>query len=145
MTFALWTPTPPHVPLEDCTDAERKIARKCWDLHAVQRALADQTLRVLLTTSAQTAVRDELAWDAGDVAGFINCLSAARYLDSEWCLPSGHNGRFAPMAADSYCMGYNRFKGVENQRTSPWVYVKFTIRIGSMTMLVFSAHPERSL
>lgn len=143
MTFELWTPPPLTVAIQECTDAQRKIARKCWDLAAVQHALAEGKLRVQLSTGAQTTLRDELGWSGDDLALFIQCLHKARYNDSEWCLPGGNNPKLQPMAADSYCMGFNRIKGGENQKADPWIYFKFTVRAGTLTLMVFSVHPER--
>jgi hypothetical protein len=46
------------------------------------------------------------------------------------------------MAADAYCMGYNRMKGEENQKLIPWVYFKYTVREQTSRLLVLSAHLE---
>ena len=143
MTFALWTPPALGIPIRECTDADRKIDGKCWDLQEVQRALIAGELQVLLSPSAQTQLRDELGWSGDELKQFIGCLHKARYHDSEWCLPGGANPKIAPMAADSYCMGFNRIKGEENQKADPWIYFKFTIKANVMTLLVFSVHPER--
>lgn len=109
----------------------------------VQAALRAQDLRIMLSTSAEATVQSELMWDSSDVNGFIQCLHPARYINSEWGLPAGHNGKVQPLAADAYVMGFNRFKGEENQRTTPWVYFKFAVRPTAKVMLVLSAHPER--
>lgn len=143
MTLALWTPTPPERHLEDCTDDERRIDGKCWDLAGVQAAIDAQTLRIVLAPSSQVQMYEELRWCSDDLKGFIRCLHAARYVGSEWCLPSRPNNKIPPMPADAYCMGYNRFKVEENQSTLPWIYVKFTIKMASSAILVFSAHPQR--
>jgi len=144
VTFSLWTPPALLKPIEDCDDVERKIAGKCWDLAGVQAALASQALNVTLSASAQATMQVELAWDSSDLVGFFRCLHPARYRDSEWCLPKGHNGKFPALAADTYCMGYSRLKGEENQKTHPWVYMKFTVREKASTVLVYSVHPERT-
>ncbi len=143
MTLALWTPPLPALPLPQCSDLERKITRKCWDLNGVQAALNANVLRVVLSPSAAATMYSELAWNHDDLLAFVQCLSHVRYVDSEWGLPSGHGGRVSPLAADAYCMGFNRIKGEENQRTSPWVYFKFAVRPQVNALLVLSAHPVR--
>jgi hypothetical protein len=39
-------------------------------------------------------------------------------------------------------MGFNRFKGEENQKIDPWVYFKFTVNESARSILILSAHPE---
>lgn len=145
MSFELWNPPPLHIPIQQCVDdAERKIAGKCWDLAAVQSALAKGELKVVLSGSAQASMLEELLWSEDDLRQFIQCLHKARYNDSEWCLPS-QNPKLQPMPADSYVMGFNRFKGAENQAAEPWVYFKFTIKAYTLTLLVFSLHASNYL
>jgi hypothetical protein len=109
----------------------------------MQAALNASALRVLLSSSASETMYRELAWSNDDLLGFIQCLTPARYVDSEWGLPPGNPERVRPLPADAYCMGYNRIKGIENQRTFPWVYFKFSVRLQVATVLVLSAHPQR--
>jgi hypothetical protein len=97
----------------------------------------------MVSGSAQVTLRDELLWSGHDLHSFMQCLHPARYLNSEWGLPSGHGGKVPPIPSDAYVMGYNRIKGEENQRTQPWVYFKFGVRLNSCAVLVLSAHPER--
>lgn len=126
-------------------DSQRKIKTRCWNLADVQLGLKSGAVKMTLTTKAQTEIATELRWSQSELLGFFHSLTLARYWDSEWCLPSGHCGRYAPMRADSYVMGYNRFTGIENQMTVPWVYAKFTVRdeLPVPTVLIFSMHPER--
>lgn len=105
----------------------------------MQNAVADGQLKIVLSASAQQSIIEELLWSPDDISQFIQCLHKARYNDSEWCLPS-KNRKLAPMKADSYVMGFNRFKCVENQADSPWIYFKFTVRESTLTLLVFSLH-----
>jgi hypothetical protein len=140
LSFELWNPPPLSIPIHQCVeDAERKIAGKCWDLQAAQDALAKGELKVVLSSAAQASMVEELLWSDDDVTQFIKCLHKARYNGSEWCLPS-KNPKAQAMAADSYVMGFNRFKGIENQAADPWIYFKFSIRSNTLTLLVFSLH-----
>lgn len=140
MSFELWTPPPLETSILECTeDRQRKINGKCWDLAKIQGALADGELRIVFSGKAQAQMIEELLWSDEDLIQFINCLHKARYNDSEWCLPS-NNPKVSPMMADSYVMGFNRFKGEENQAAEPWIYFKFTIKEKTMTLLVFSLH-----
>jgi hypothetical protein len=140
LSFELWNPPALLIPIQQCVeDSERKIDGKCWDLKAVQDALAKGELKVQLSGGAHATMVEELLWSDEDVIQFILCLNKARYNDSEWCLPN-RNPKLQPMKADSYVMGFNRFKGEENQNADPWVYFKFTIRANTLTLLVFSLH-----
>lgn len=140
LSFELWTPPPLNIPIQQCTeDSQRKIDGKCWDLPAIQQALAKNELKVVLSGTAQQQMIEELLWSPDDLVQFIKCLHKGRYNDSEWCLPS-QNPNGQPFKADSYLMGFNRFKGKEHQEAEPWVYFKFTIKEQTLTMLVFSLH-----
>lgn len=139
MCFDRWTPPPLNKRIQDCTDAERKISRPCWNLAAVQKAVASGWMSVQLTRSAQASVVEDLAWSSSDICRFIASLHQARYNDSEWCLPGGTLNH-QPMKADSYLMGFNRFKGAEHPAHEPWIYFKFTIRASTPALLVFSLH-----
>lgn len=143
MTFSIWDPPLPPLPVQECTDDERRIARKCWDLAGVQAALKAAALAVNVTPTAAATMHAELMWRRDDLLGYINCLTKARYIGSEWGLPAGHAGRFEPLKADAYCMGYHRINGVENQRANPWTYLKFAVRQNVGLLIVLSAHPER--
>lgn len=144
MALALHYPTPPRIhELDGRENHERKITPRCWDLAAVQAALRSSHLSIQLSTTASEDVSTELRWDGNDIKNFFLCLGAHRYNDSEWCLPPEHGNRFAPMAADSYLMGFDRIKAEENQNRQPYVYMKFTVREKSGKILVFSLHPSR--
>ncbi len=144
MALALHYPTPPHThDLDECKDHERKIIPRCWDLAAVQAALDSSHLSIQLSTTASEDVATELRWDRNDIRNFFLCLGSHRYNDSEWCLPPKHGNKFAPMAADSYVMGFDRIKVEENQSRQPYVYVKFTVSEKTNKILVFSLHPSR--
>lgn len=144
MTFEIWKPPALGQPAgQEYTDAERKIDRKCWNLQTVQEALAAGQLTVELTAGCQEVMLQELGWSSSEVIAFIQRLHKARYLDSEWCLPSKKSHANVPwMAADTYFMGFDRIKGIENQRRDPWVYFKFTVRANTLKLLVFSLHEE---
>lgn len=144
MALALHSPTPPDIgELEQCRDHERKITPRCWNLAAVQAALASSHLSIQLSPTATEDVAAELRWDRHDIRNFFLCLGSHRYNDSEWCLPPEHGNRFAPIAADSYVMGFDRIQVKENQNRQPYVYVKFTVREKTQKILVFSLHPSR--
>lgn len=118
MTFALWTPPKPVVPIDaGSTDEERLIERRCWDLAAIQRALL-----------------------AGSLS--VNCLEKRHYKNSQWCLPPADGNQFGPLPADAYLMGFNRMKVQENPRLEPHVYIKFAVREAVGQVLVFSLHPS---
>lgn len=140
MSFELWTPPPLETPIHECTeDWQRKINGKCWDLAKIQKALGDGELNIELSGKAQAQMIEELLWSPEDLIQFINCLHKGRYNDSEWCLPS-NNPIVPPMKADSYVIGFNRFKGEENQAAEPWIYFKFAIKEKAMKLIVFSLH-----
>ena len=144
MTLQLWNPPQLTVQAQSCTDEERKISRKCWDLQQIQELVRNKKLIIKLTPSAQTDNRNELSFSGADFEKFICALHAGRYSCSEWCL-ANKNVSTVPRAADVYIMGFNRFKGEENQKTNPWIYFKFTIKQQGeqVVMIVYSAHPER--
>ena len=142
MSFELWTPPPLKLPAQQCTDKERKIEGKCWDLAAVQAALLSGELKVQLTPGAEATLIDELGWTPEEILQFLQGLHKARYNDSEWCLPS-NNPKAVAAPADSYVMGFSRITGKENQATRPWIYCKFAVRTNILTLQVFSLHRER--
>ena len=147
MTYRVWEPTPPVGSLQHLSDQERKIVdgfgiqRAVWDLNAIQLSLArEPTLTIVYSTSAQESMSDSLKWDDADMRKFIGQLTKGRYEGSQWCYaPKGNT----PHAADVYCMGFNRFQGIENQQLTPWAYVKFSMVGPNLDRLyVLSAHPE---
>lgn len=144
LTLQLWSPPLPISPLNVCSDAERRIAARCWDLAGVQAALRAGSLQVTMSPTAAASMQHELNWTPADLLGYMHCLHPARYRGSEWGLPAGHGGKVAPLAADVYVMGFNRIRGEENQKTVPWVYFKFALRPNVGIVLVLSAHPERN-
>lgn len=147
MTYRVWEPTPPNGNLEQLTDQELKIVadlgiqRAIWDLNAIQLSLArEPSLTVAYSTRAQESMSDSLNWNDADVRKFISLLTKGRYEGSRWCYAPKHN---TPHAADVYRMGFSRFQGVENQRLSPWTYLKFSMIGPNLDRLyIFSAHPE---
>lgn len=71
MTFALWTPPNPVVPLgAGSTDEERFIERRCWDLAAIQQALLAGSLSVELTSTAAFDAA-QMGWRVRDVCNFF--------------------------------------------------------------------------
>lgn len=76
-------------------------------------------LSLQLTVKAQAEMATELNWSAGQLNGFFQCLSLGRYNDSEWCLPPNDGNKFGPLAADSYLMGFDKIKLIENQARRP--------------------------
>ena len=140
MSYSLQTPSLPKVPLSSCTDEERKIQGKCWDLKAVQKDLQAGKLQILLTTKAVAEASKELRWSQVDVLNFFLCLETRHYQSSQWCLPP-NDGQFSgKFAADAYVMGYDRVNKVENPNRQPHVYLKFAVL--KTTVLIFSFHPN---
>jgi hypothetical protein len=143
MTFALHQPILPNVPLDQCSDKERKINQRCWNIAGVQAALAADEMRLVLSSTASTQIAIELAWSMQNVYAFFKVLAPYRYYDSEWCRPPAHGNKFGPMPADSYLMGFDRISGAENQLRQPYIYIKFSIREKAKTVLVLTCHPSR--
>lgn len=142
MTYALWTPSTPVVPMDlGMTDEERLIERRCWDLPAIQQALLSESLSVELTSTA-AADAAQMGWRVRDVVHFLGCLQRRHYNNSQWCLPPADGNRFAPLPADAYLMGFNRMKVQENPRFEPHIYIKFAVREVAGMVLVFSLHPS---
>jgi hypothetical protein len=141
MTMALHHPVAPTVDLETCKDHERKISRACWNLPLVQQGVRTSRLSLVFSPSASASLQ-EMNWDSADVRHLICALTAGRYWDSEWCYVGQQRPQGAPLAADSYVLGFNRMKGVENQLTRPWHYVKFTVREAKSKLLILRIHPE---
>lgn len=142
VTYALWHPSRPALPLEQCSDKERYISATCWNLQAVQQALTTDRLNLTISTGASATMSQELHWGPNDVRSFMQCLHKGRYEGSEWCLPSNHKNKNAAYAADVYVMGFNRFKCIENQKIAPWTYLKFSIINDNKNILILSAHPS---
>jgi hypothetical protein len=147
MTYRVWEPIPPIGNLQHLTDQELKIVdgagvpRAVWDLNAIQLSLnRDPALKIVYSTSALESMSDSLKWDDADMRKFIGQLTKGRYEGSRWCYaPKGNT----PHAADVYCMGFSRFQGVENQKLTPWIYLKFSIVGPNLDRLyIFSAHPD---
>jgi hypothetical protein len=143
MTYSLQQPPLPKVPLEHCTDEERKISGKCWDLKKVQEGLNAGTLTLSLTTKASTDAALELRWRSADAVNFLKCLEARHYNGSEWCAPPKDGNKFGPLPADSYLMGFDRLSCAESPKRQPYVYMKFAVREDVREVLVFSLHPTR--
>jgi len=143
MTYSTHTPQLPAQPLSLCSDVERKIGSRCWDLKAVQSAVSSNELSLNLSFTASEQIVSELNWTSSQVVGFFQALHLGRYNDSEWCLPPSYGNKFGPLAADSYVMGFDRMKLVESQLRVPWVYIKFSVREKSKQILIFSCHPTR--
>lgn len=140
MTYALWTPPAPVVPIDGgSTDEERLIERKCWDLAAIQQALLAESLSIELTSTA-TLDASQMGWRVRDVRNFLGCLEKRHFKNSQWCLPPVDGNRFEPLPADAYLMGFNRMKVQENPRLEPHIYIKFAVQEGTSRVLVFSLH-----
>ncbi|WP_372828552.1 hypothetical protein [Polaromonas sp.] len=147
MSYRVWEPVPPNGNLQLLTNQERKIStgvgvqKAVWNLDEIQHSLSrEPPLTVVYSTSAQQSMSDTLGWNGSDMCKFICQLTRGRYEGSRWCYaPKGST----PHAADVYRMGYSRVQGRENQRLSPWTYVKFSV-VGSNLdkLFIFSAHPE---
>lgn len=147
MSYRIWEPTPPNGDLKQLSDQELKISagkgihRAVWNLNEIQQSLnRAPPLTVVYSTSAQQSMSDSLGWNGSDVCKFICQLTRGHYEGSRWCYaPKGNT----PYAADVYRMGYSRVQGKENQKLSPWTYVKFSIIGPNLDkLLIFSAHPE---
>jgi hypothetical protein len=140
MSYSLQTPSLPKVPLTSCTDKERKIQGKCWDLKAVQTDLLAGKLEVNLTAKASSEAVRELRWNQTDAFHFLLNLETRHYKSSEWCFPP-QDGLFSgEFAADAYLMGFDRLKKVENSNRQPHVYLKFAVL--KTSVLIFSLHPS---
>ena len=140
MSYSLQTPSLPKVPLSSCTDEERKIQGKCWDLKAVQKDLQAGMLHINLTSKASSEAVRELRWNQTDAFHFLLNLGTRHYKSSEWCFPP-QDGLFSgEFAADAYLMGFDRLKKVENPSRQPHVYLKFAVL--KTTVLIFSFHPS---
>lgn len=127
MTYALCTPKPPIQTLHECTDEERKIGERCWNLEFVRINL-ERNLKVQFSHGASITAMEELSWCIDDAKAFIRKLHRFHYLDSEWAFASRRTtAKSVPLAADAYVMGFDRMKGVENPRREPHVYFKFTV------------------
>lgn len=130
----------PQANLRTLTDAERRIpGGAVWCLATIQRMLASETVTVSFSKKAEESAVNELFWSVKNAKTFIQHLHAGRYNKSEWCYTTKGN---TPFASDSYCMGFNRHKGEENQRVDPWVYFKFSVNEKTKSILILSAHPE---
>ena len=140
MTYELRPhPTPPTDDLRDRLEGERAIAGgPLWCLKTIQQKLAE--LKLVYSAKAQNDALTELVWSLETPKAFISQLSRGRYDGSQWCYTTKGT---TPYPADAYCMGFNRHKGVENQRTDPWVYFKFSIIENTNSIVIFSAHPEK--
>jgi hypothetical protein len=145
--FVLNEPQPLDDDLRDpACDVSRHIPLRCWDLAAVQSALSSREMRIARSPSADHDMRWELDWTAADARGFVLALGPHCYHASEWCLPANHQGKFSPMPADAYRMGYSKVDQVEAPQREPWVYFKFSIieqQVGYV-LYVLSAHDERA-
>jgi hypothetical protein len=139
MTYARRPHPPQPADLRGLDEGERFIdGGALWCRRTLQSQL--QELRVVVSESAKLDMVNLLSWRIDNVKAFISQLAAAHYLNSQWCYTT--KGSIA-YAADAYCMGFNRHTGVENQRTDPWVYFKFSVIEKTGSILVLSAHPER--
>jgi hypothetical protein len=140
MPYALRPPPAlPSTDLRACSDAERYIAGgQLWCLQTIQQRLTE--LKVIYSGNAETDALTKLAWTQDTPKAFISQLSRARYQGSQWCYTT--KGRI-PYPSDVYIMGFNRHTGVENQKTDPWVYFKFSIVENSESIIILSSHPER--
>ncbi|BBU69634.1 type II toxin-antitoxin system MqsR family toxin [Fluviibacter phosphoraccumulans] len=140
MTFSLWDPPLPVVPISSIsTDKDRLIGGRCWDLPAVQQALADGSLSIELTTTA-TEGAAYLGWRSSDVALFLKSLKTYHYINSQWCMPPADGNHFKPLQSDAYQMGFSRIQGVENPRLEPYLYIKWGVRERAAVVMVFSFH-----
>ncbi len=140
MSFALWIPLKPVVPMGSYTsDEERLIERKCFDLVAIQQALLVGSLFIELTSTAAMDA-SKMGWRLRDVSNFLGCLERRHYKNSQWCLPPADGNQFEALPADAYLMGFNKMKVQENPRFEPHIYIKFAVREAVRQVLVFSLH-----
>lgn len=142
MTFKLRLhPAPPDVDLRTCVDHERYISGgQLWCLNTIRQHLTD--MEIIFSDSAKEDALIKMAWTHETPRAFISQLARAHYRGSEWCYTT--RGR-KPYGADVYVMGFNRHTGVENQRSDPWIYFKYTVLSTekSDSILIFSSHPEK--
>jgi len=147
MTHRQWNPTPPNCSLTHLSDAERRIydgttKKAVWNLKSIQSSLSGENpVGAIATKSASQDMATNLDWRLEDAVKFVQALSMARYMGSEWCYTP--NGAQA-FACDVYVMGFNRITGKEHQQSDPWVYFKFSMTAQEDKLIVFSAHRERN-
>ncbi|MGE8318351.1 MAG: hypothetical protein ACN6O3_06350 [Comamonas sp.] len=140
ISYALRQVSPPNVDLGGLTDRERLIEEgRVWCIKTIQEQLSLRRLSVIYSPAAQQEAHEKLAWDINNACAFISCLTTGRYVNSQWAYST--NGKRA-YAADAYHMGFNRHKGVENQKNDPWVYFKFTIIPQTHKLIILSSHPS---
>ena len=118
--------------------SESAHQQDCVGLARDSNGLRSGSLDFEFTDKAAAEFQSELNWPDEHWEGFLLTLHRACKHNSQWCFsPRG----LGPYPCDSYLLGYDRFKNVENARRKPYVYVKFSV-IGQV-LLIFSAHPER--
>ena len=139
MTIALHAPSLPQTPLEQCSNAQRKIvgAGPCWDLKAAQTNVSGGVLRFAASPRAGQDLSVELRWDLSVVKGFFLSLDSHHYKDSEWVVPPPQG-----IPADAYLMGFSKFNLARHPNPGN-VYFKFSVREKSGVIFVHSCHPAR--
>jgi hypothetical protein len=111
---------------------EKIIGGPLYDLAKVKLIAKDGSGLVLWTRDCQLNVR-ELGWDPDDVAVLVARLTAANYIDSEWCA----NGRGAWAACDAYSVGVLEWVPTARKELRIGYFVKFAInKVGSLVLMV---------
>lgn len=138
MSFLLRTPPLPALPLEKCSDKQRKIAGgPCWDLAAAQGAVSSGSLTFAASPKAGSQSTLELNWGLNEIRSFFLNLHSQYYLDSEWVLPPPPG-----MPADTYLMSFGQFNLIRHPCPGN-VYFKFVVRETAKKIFVHSCHPAR--
>ncbi|MBU3649153.1 MAG: hypothetical protein FGM28_02465 [Limnohabitans sp.] len=135
-------PAKPNVPLDQLSDAQRRIAGgPVWKLDEVQRLMAAGELKSLLTPKSGSDVYIHFSWTLREVGVLFHQLQKNHFRNSQWVsLPKNPNDVYA---ADSYVLpkGYLPHGSVLGNDL-PSVYVKFTIRSNPQLMTFVSVHPS---
>lgn len=144
MTFALWEPpAPAYVNSVSVSEEDRVFTPQCWDLPKINKALGESTLNIQLSQTAQYDYLNDLKFVRSNIFSFLKLLEQRHYVNSQWCLPPADGNHHVALPADSYSMGFDRFKAVENIRREPHVYIKFAVIEATNTLMIFSLHHKR--
>jgi hypothetical protein len=144
MTFALWDPpAPAYDNSVSVSEEDRVFTPKCWDLPKINKALGEGTLNIRLSQTAQYDYFHDLKFNRSNIFSFLKLLESRHYVNSQWCLPPADGNHHVALPADSYSMGFNRMKEIENVRLEPHVYIKFAVIAATNTLMIYSLHYKR--